>query len=562
VKRLWRKLGDGMLRLLRADPDVFRPVARAHRLITHRMERVARGRARGFMARIPPAYFLRFMAAFYGTILSNVFAWWESRVFGAALLLTFGGLFLILVVILDYYDVLVNRDEYLVLASHPHDTWSILLAKIMVVGQSILVLGACYFVPGAIRAAFSFRSPVAGLGFLVGAAGLTVAVGAGGMLITALLVRIGGRAAIQRVLPLIQAAFVLSVMFGSGAGRVMRTIAVPKLAEIGFVQWALPPFWFVWPVELATGQVSGGTLLRAGLSAISLIAVAVVGSGWIADRFGERLLEPEARSRSRVPKPARSRARTRAPLRPRFTLLGDSPELRGFLTIARAHVRGDTQLRTQILISCLLPVGVLGSAFLRGRHFIMNQPTEAMLLLGLGFMMATGPLTQALMWSSRPAALWCVLASPIDRSQFSLATIRVLRVFFLGPFFLGLGVLAWIVARTKGAGIAMAAIELTLLCDLMLAIWRGFSSAFPFSRPVGLPARRSGATILTVFVTMAFGGLGLTMVLLSDRAGIAGQLSAVALFLIVRYFVGKWVTGRISREAAALEIGAESIPRD
>jgi hypothetical protein len=502
------------------------------------------------------------MALVYGTILSNVLAWWDSHVFGVALLLTFGGLFLLLVVILDYYDVLINRNEYLVLAAHPHDTWSILLAKIVVVGQSILVLGACYFVPGAIRAAFIFQSPVAGLGFLGGAAGLTVAVGAGGMLVTAALVRMGGRAAIQRVLPLIQAAFVLGVMFGSGAGRVMRTIAVPELSRIGFVQWVPPPFWFVWPVEVATGEVSGGTFLRAGLSAISLIAVAVVGSGWIADRFGERLLEAEDSSRSRVPMPARSRARIRGPARRRFTLLGGSPEVRGFLTIARAHVRGDTQMRTQILVSFLLPVGVLGSSFLRGGRFLMNRPAEAMFLLGLGFMMATGPLTQALMWSSRPGALWCVLASPIDRSRFSLATIRVLRVLFLGPFLLGLGVLAWIVSRTKGAGIALAVIELTVLCDLMLAIWRGFSSAFPFSRPVGLPARRSGSTILTVFVAMTFGGIGLGMIVLSNRFGIASQLSTMALFLVVRYFVGKWMTGRISREAAVLEIGAESIPRD
>jgi hypothetical protein len=209
-----------------------------------------------------------------------------------------------------------------------------------------------------------------------------------------------------------------------------------------------------------------------------------------------------------------------------------------------------------------LPVGVLGSSFLSGGRFLINRPAEAMLLLGLGFMMATGPLTQALMWSSRPGALWCVLASPIDRSRFSLATIRVLRVLFLGPFLLGLGVLAWIVSRTKGAGIALAAIELTVLCDLMLAIWRGFSSAFPFSRPVGLPARRSGSTILTVFVAMTFGGIGLGMIVLSNRFGIASQLSTMALFLVVRYFVGKWMTGRISREAAVLEIGAESIPRD
>jgi hypothetical protein len=61
---------------------------------------------------------------------------------------------------------------------------------------------------------------------------------------------------------------------------------------------------------------------------------------------------------------------------------------------------------------------------------------------------------------------------------------------------------------------------------------------------------------------MTFGGIGLGMIVLSNRFGIASQLSTMALFLVVRYFVGKWMTGRISREAAALEIGAESIPRD
>jgi len=266
-------------------------MSRAYERILLRGTRFGRVSTR---ARRLPVYAFQCLFAFgAGLVLSGVLFTHGSHVPGAACLLTFGALFLLLVLSVDYSDVLVNRDEYLTLAHHPHDPWSVLLAKIVVYGRGILTLGISYFLPGTILFAVAYRSTTAGAAFLTGAILLAITVGAGGMLLGALL-NVQGRSVLNRLLPLVQAVYMVALMSAMNVVNIVRAWNVPKLSDIGWLQWAIPFAWFVWPAEAVVGEATHAMIIRFALSLACLVIPFLIGSLWIAGHVGERMLEQES----------------------------------------------------------------------------------------------------------------------------------------------------------------------------------------------------------------------------------------------------------------------------
>lgn len=535
-----------LLKLLRADPVTFKAVSRAYRLIVQRRARLAARASRGF-GNLSPFAKLCVVSAIIGLVLSKVLLSVSSPLLGSAFVLTLGALFLLMVVLVDYADVLVNRDEYAVLASHPHNPWSVLLAKIVVLGRSVLLLGLCYFGPSIVTSVFAFRSLAAGLGFLAAAVLLIVTFGVGGMIVSVAILRGGGQSALQRFLPAFQAVYVIFAMSVGSVSGIFRTFTVPTLPETGMAQWLIPPVWFVWPIELAVGDVSNSTYARTALTVASLGFLLLLGSSWIARGFGERLLEKQTGSRPRATAIARRRSRRLG------RWIAGKSEGRAVLTIARAHLRGDLLFRSRLLVALVMPVGILVSPIVTSRGETLHKPMTILPLIVISFIGSAGLLIQAFRLSSRPQALWCVLTSPIDRARFSMAIVRLVRMTVLAPL-AALLVAVAVVTSSRPLLDVIVLLELAIVCDWTLFLWRGWISEFPFSQAP--EPRGGGIQILTVLTAMLVGGLGVAVVMVAGLFGLPGRAVALALLLVTWMMIARWAERRVARKAAEIELGA------
>ncbi|MDP9122285.1 MAG: hypothetical protein M3O15_13120, partial [Acidobacteriota bacterium] len=198
---------DLLLRPLGVDPQVFRPVYHAEKLMLGRRGRLARPRNRG----LSPFTLLCVFAFVYGLAPVSLMMR-QPPLSGGGLALTLCCFFLLMVVLSDHAEALVDPGQYRVLAAHPHDDRSVLFAKLAAVGRSLALLSAILFVPGGVLLTF-MRGFRAALAFLGGAAGAALAVATLGLLIGVLLVRSGGRQAMERVLPWVQGGFQVGLFF-------------------------------------------------------------------------------------------------------------------------------------------------------------------------------------------------------------------------------------------------------------------------------------------------------------------------------------------------------------
>jgi hypothetical protein len=200
---------DPLIRLLGADPAVFHPLYRVQRLLLQRGVRVVQARARrGLFSSTSPYRLLCFYAVVYGLSSMALVFTSKSTVLGAVVALTLGSAFLLLVVVTDNFDVLVNPREALVLAAHPHDDRTFLLAKLAAIGRSLAILAVLlFFLPG-LAAGFMLRSPVASLAFYFGAAASSLSTVTFGLLLAAHLLLRGGGPAERRSVRWGQVAFV------------------------------------------------------------------------------------------------------------------------------------------------------------------------------------------------------------------------------------------------------------------------------------------------------------------------------------------------------------------
>ncbi len=547
-------LGDRLVRLLGADPAVYTPVARAHAIIINRRARLARQRA-GWIARhVPPFYFLCFMALVSGVAVSSVALLVAPLLLGAAAVLTFGAVFLTLVIIMDDFDVLVNASEYLVLAAHPHDGWSVLLAKIVVVGRSIAVLGACYFIPASIIVAVrSSFAPAAAISFLFGATCLTAAVASGGMLFAAALLSLWGRKALDRFLPMAQAIYMVTILFSTMGRQAMRHVTLPALSQTGIVQWIVPTTWFVWPLELAVGTYSGATWIRAALATGSLVAITAAGASWIGGRFGERLLDPPARATARKARAHRG-ARARSGLGP-VRLVAGNPETRAVLKLTAAHLRSDFVFRSNLVATAVTPLILLSSIYLsRSAKGIGGRPEFTLGVLAFGLAVMLGSVVRILTMSTRPEGLWCVLTSPTQRTRFSLAAVTMIRAFVVLPY---IGLVTIVAVVTKAGppwSIVLAIAGLGVLAEAVLQFWRGFYRDMPFSRTMRSAGKMGGSQLSTMFGGMIVSAGAVGALASAMHFGFWPQIAVIVIFSFALAFAWSWARWRVSRAAEALEI--------
>ncbi|HEX7078426.1 MAG TPA: hypothetical protein VF363_08390 [Candidatus Eisenbacteria bacterium] len=524
--------------------------------MAERRARFVRGGARGIFAGLTP-FQTRCLLAFgvgagtLGAILNAT-----SPIVGAVVVLTLGAGMLLLVVALDYFDLLVDRGEYLVLAAHPHDDWSVLLAKLAVFTRTTMILGTCLFSPAAVAIAFTFHSVWAGVAFLLGGYGVTLTVSWAAVFLSAAAVAAGGHQAMNRVLPWLQAVYIALYLGFFSSRRFLRHVAVPDLGSLGALPWLLPTAWFAAPLELVGVRASPSAWLRGGLALTLMGGLVAVGGRWISSRFGERMLEPESgrapaawvdrgasKGRGAVPADISRAARRR----------GDTGARGAFWILFRAQWKADYVFRMQFVslliapaVLCLSLVNSGSSALLRS-----TRTVTALAAFVLGTMLPMGSF--AMGRSSRPSRIWCVLTSPVSREDFAMAPVGLLRRVLVLPATAMLS--AYLLWRGDGPPLLrpLPAIAAALLWEDVLMFARGFTPDPPFSKPFKSAARTGWgrfAVGLYLYFTMGFAVLLLG---LAGFAGTAGYTGLIVLFALARAGLQIWVRRRVRSAAARFE---------
>ena len=523
------RIGDRLIRLLGGDPEVVRPMMRARNRMLERQARILqnrRNRMRGASAFRTLCWF----SALYGFLFIMMVAL-NSPAAGAGLVLTLGCSFLLLIVITEHLDVLVDPREAAVLAAHPHDDRSFLLAKLAVVGRALAILGGLLFTPPAVALGFKLASPAAPFAFLAGAAGAVMATGAFGMLLGALILRLAGRKALERLMPWLQGAFQIGYLVFVGSERLMKTLASPAALET--TRRLVPSFWFAAPLEIVAEGLGRDSLARLLFAAATLALLLLVATRWLGDRLGERLLEPvEVRPRGKS-----------LPRRPPRPGRGDRGRL---LALLRIHLRSDWRTRSELLITPLLMVAWMGMS-LRGS----DRGVSSMLVFLYIWLLLLS--SDTLTRSSRPDTIWFLLVSPIDRAAFSLGTVTLLRVLLLAP---GLAALAWLELRSADSWQQALPVLLEMLAagDLMVLLGKGLFPEFPFSRAAKNEGEAGGQRMVTALIGGLIGGVAAGLIAAFGHFGTTGVLVGAAFFGLLRFPAAAWARRRAARAVKSLEL--------
>jgi len=534
-----------VLALFGADPDVFFPVARAHGLIVRRRAGLVRNR--GALAQASPFRMLCLFALLYGIFGVLFLVQSPQRILGAGLAVAIGCLFLLMVVVTDYFDILVNPREQLVLGAHPHDDRSILLAKLWVVGRTLGLLFALLSVPPL--CVFAVRDGVlpAAL-FLAGSAAAALTACMAGLYAGVAVITLFGRAGFERVMPWLQMAFQFSYFLFVVGQRGLLLLAAKTLSPA--VAWSFPALWFLAPLQAF--EEGGFSMSTAGLT---VLAAAVLGSltigatRWLGSRVGERLLEPIQRRAVRSASTAIPEMPAMRPVRRGGIgrVFGVS-ERRRLFDLLRVHLRADWRTRSEFFMAPIVCGFLL---FTSGRVWTA--------WIGLSF---AGWLLLASMdvltRSARPELLWFVLVSPVDRARFSERAVDLMRFFQLLPLLLIFAAIKWkAIAPDLGGRLLFLAL-LAAYGDLLILAGRGIFPEFPFSRPGGAESTTGRRMAVLLVGSLASAAATAALYQLARR-GNAGMAMAIALLAVAHFPVGAWMRRRVETAADELELSPGSV---
>jgi hypothetical protein len=531
-----------------ADPAVFVPVARTQALLVRRRAGILRTR-RGLMASWSPFRALCFFALLYGVFGLLFVIGARSRLFGEALAVTIGCLFLLMVVVSDYFDVLVNPREQVLLGPHPHDDRSILLAKLWTVGRALGILCLLLFAPTTIAVLVIEKSLGAAVLYFAGAAGAAAAAALVGLYCAVAVLALFGRRAYDRMMPWVQNLFQLSYFIfvgGQGFVRAMQKTAIPPL-----VAWLAPPFWFLAPLE---GLTSGWTLAVAGRTAVAVALLGALFVGctrWLGSRVGEKLLEPLGRVGSR-PRARSERAPARAAASPgrragvARLLLG--AEGARFFQVFRVQMRSDWKIRSEFFM------GPVVSAFLVLGTRRGMSPWFGMFFLGCFLIVSMDVLTR----TGRPESMWCVLVAPVDRARFSASSIPLMRVAQLLPLVLIVAIAGAMSPGTTAWERTVFCVEALLYGDLLILLGRGLFPEFPFTRPSRVDAMSGRRMVLVMFGTLFSSvlTLGMSAASLFPHYGYA---IVIASLVALRFPAQRWMRRRVGAAAEDVELASGSV---
>ena len=257
--------------------------------------------------------------------------------------------------------------------------------------------------------------------------------------------------------------------------------------------WLLPPAWFASYIEIAGGQATPASWMRALLSIVLVGGLALLLRGKLTSNYTDTLAAPAADT------PTHSDPRRRP------ALLFARDEARAVVLLTAAHVRHDLRVRMGLFgILPLLLVYVVGGMRDSGNPdpFLGAARDRGVNFMAMAALMFPAIITRHLESSDAHRASWIYSVTTADAGRLVLALKNVATLYFLVPFAAVLAALfAW---RFGNAGHALThAVLLAAISHAALQIAVLASPRLPFAHP---PDKSRGTTMFVWMIGVLVGG--------------------------------------------------------
>jgi len=447
-----------------------------------RASRMGHGRTR-----VPPLVMALLVYAMMGTFLSMALVGQED-IFMFSLFTVSAAMFMTgLLVVMEYSTVVVNPDDFDIMAHRPVSSKTYFWAKMANLFFFVLVTAGALTVPPAIIGGVALAGPLYSIVYLASAVAACIAVAGLAVLLYAVALRIWSYDRFTSVVTYLHTAatFVLVLGYVFLPRALGGEAALPTIHRGAWV-FVAPPAWFAATAHLVTGESTAQDGLLAVIALAATVAIVAAAANTISLDYSRKLAELAAASRQ-AETPTSTARRRRNP----FGALGlrlcrNDAERAGF-TLLSAYMRRDKKLRARIFPAFGLPLAAYVAGLLTGE---LNDPLAAqagdmglLQILGfysmfVGFFFASG-LTQSDQWK----ASWLFYAAPLgDRSGLLVGARKFVVFQFLLPFFLVLFVL--IALAVPVASAAAFVLVVALLAMITFAILTLATPNLPLSQSV------------------------------------------------------------------------------
>jgi ABC-2 type transport system permease protein len=343
------------------------------------------------------------------------------------------------------------------------------------------------------------------------------------------LLRTVGPARIQRVLGYTQ-VFLGTIAYGGVfllLGFTNHSLVTDASMPRGVWLYFLPPAWYASYLELASGTTDASVWSRAAISAVFLVAMAVLFRGSLAASYAENL----SRLTTDIPVARDGRGR-------RAAWLFKRNEPRAVALLVRAHFRHDVRVRLGILST--IPLTVLymfigardGSG---GDPFLLDQDGGPLSLVAIAVLFFPTILIQHLSTSDAFRAAWIYFVTPASRTRLTIALKNVIVWLFLAPFVVFLAALLTWQYQHAVHGIVHAAF-LGLLGHIVLQGAALVDPRLPFA---SAPQKSVGTVTLFAWMSMSMIGGTVLLFLLQEFAYVSWPrvIAAAAILLAVAWLL-------------------------
>jgi hypothetical protein len=421
---------DRLLKAVGVDPVQWRVLV----LVYLRMDFRARGGAtrpdeRG--RRSYPLVTVTVGTLFVGVIFALIVAQIRDVLLSATLLTTYGGLTVVLLILMEFTALVVSPDDYVVLGARPISSRTYFAARLGAVLVYVALIGTVLsFVPALCFAMWWHMGPI---GFVAAVAAVVLCDVCAAVLViaayAALFTRVNPRR-LRRAFSYLQLLFMM--VFYGAYFLSMQAFRRSFLADLSFADrpylWVNPASWFAAFVRLASGHAPWPVWMGAA-AAVALTAACVpIAAGRLSLEYAQRLGETMAMSDA----PGKRRLRARLPTLRRA-------ESRAVAMLIGAQFRFDHKFRMAILsivplIFFYLLLGLQQGAVLDPFVSGMRSAAGAPVYMAVVFMPMT--LHSSLQYSDGWRAAWIFFATPASAARLIIAAKNFVALWFLGSYLL------------------------------------------------------------------------------------------------------------------------------
>jgi hypothetical protein len=446
-----------------------------------RVSRMVHGRTK-----VPPLVMALLIYAMMGTFLATALVG-QRDPFVFALFTISAAMFMTgLLVVMEYSTVVVNPDDFDIMAHRPISSKTYFWAKMANLLFFVLITACALTVPPAVVGGIMLAGPLFTLTYLASALCACIAVAGLAVLLYAVALRIWSYDRFTSVVTYLHTAATFVLVLGYVfLPRVMGGEAAFPTIQKGDWVYVTPPAWFAAAAQLVVGEGHAQDAILAVMALGVTVAIIAAASNTVSLDYSRKL--SELATASRQAETTRKVRRLSGPFgRLGLALCRSDAERAGYALLS-AYMRRDKKLRARIFPAFGLPLAAYVAGLLTGE---LSDPLAAdargmglLQILGfysmfVGFFFASG-LTQSDQWK----ASWLFYAAPLgDRSGILVGARKFVVFQFLLPFFLVLFVLLAFAVPPLSAAVFVFVVSLLAL--ITFAILTLSSPNLPLSQSV------------------------------------------------------------------------------